>query len=70
MKPKLLVSRYEAAEMLGVSIDSFERHCLPDLRTTKIGRRTLIPVASLEKWIERNSAAPLAADLEKFSRSA
>jgi hypothetical protein len=65
---KLLVSRSEAADMLGVSIDTFERRVMPDLRVTRIGARVLVPVASLERWIERNSARPLSADLAKVHR--
>jgi len=54
--------------MLGVSIDTFERRVMPDLRVTRIGARVLFPVASLERWIERNSARPLSTDLAKVRR--
>ena len=45
----LVISREEAAQVLGVSLDSFERHVQPNLRTVKVGRRVLVPVAALER---------------------
>jgi excisionase family DNA binding protein len=44
----LAISREEAAQRLGVSLDSFERHVQPQLRMVRIGRRILVPIASLE----------------------
>ena len=48
----LAISREEAADRLGVSLDSFERHIQPHLRTVRVGRRILIPIASLEAFLE------------------
>jgi hypothetical protein len=50
-RPALAISREEAAEMLGISLDSFERHVQPDLRTVRVGRRVLVPVVSLEAFL-------------------
>src|SRR3954451_20711137 len=44
------VSREVAAEALGVSLDTFERHVLPDLRVVRRGRRVLVPTRELERW--------------------
>jgi hypothetical protein len=48
----LAISREDAAEMIGVSLDSFERHVQPHVRTVRVGRRVLVPVASLEAFLE------------------
>ena len=59
----LVLSIDEAADALAISRDSFERHVMPDLRLVRIGRRLLVPVHELERWIEREMAIPLVAEL-------
>jgi excisionase family DNA binding protein len=54
--PRLALSKAEAAEVLGVSVDFFEEHIQPDLKIVYKGRRRLIPVRELEKWLEANGA--------------
>jgi len=54
--PRLAVSPGEAAEMLGVSRDYFDEHVIGDLRVVRRGRRILVPVAELERWLARNAA--------------
>jgi len=54
--PRLSVSPDEAAEMLGVSRDYFDEHILPELRFVRRGRRILIALAELERWLDRNAA--------------
>jgi excisionase family DNA binding protein len=54
--PRLSVSPDEAAEMLGVSRDYFDEHILPDLRIVRRGRRILIALTELERWLDRNAA--------------
>jgi excisionase family DNA binding protein len=56
---RLALTKAEAAEALGCSVDHLERHVLPDLRIVRSGRLRLIPMAELEKWLERNSARAL-----------
>jgi len=41
--------------MLGVSVDMLERHVLPEIRVVPVGRRVLVPVAELERFVERNA---------------
>jgi excisionase family DNA binding protein len=55
--PRLSVSPDEAAAMLGVSRDYFDEHILPDLRIVRRGRRILVPLSELERWLERNAAS-------------
>jgi excisionase family DNA binding protein len=55
--PRLTISPGEAAEMLGVSRDFFDKHILPELRIIRRGSKTiLIPIAELERWLEKNAA--------------
>jgi len=55
----LAVRVTEAAEMLSMSRDSFERHVLPDVRVIRRGRLLLVPVKELERWCEREAAFTL-----------
>ena len=48
---RLALSKAEAAQALGVSVDFLEDHVLAELRVVRVGRRTLIPVAELERWL-------------------
>lgn len=53
----------EAAETLGVSRDTFERHVMPELSLVRVGRRLLVPKKELERWLDREMAIPLVAEL-------
>lgn len=57
--PRLALSRREAAVSLSVSIDYLDQHVLPGLRLIRLGRRKLIPVKELERWIADNAALAL-----------
>ena len=53
--PWLALTRAEAAEALGISLNSFERHVQPDLRLIRRGRLRVVPVAELARWLEANA---------------
>ncbi len=57
--PRVALSADNAAEALDVSRDTFDRYIAPELRTIRIGRRRLYPVAELARWAERESAMAL-----------
>jgi len=57
--PRLALSKTEAAEALGVSVDFLEDHILHELRVVRRGRRRLIPVRELERWLDENAARAL-----------
>ena len=61
--PRLALTKAEAAEALGVSVDFLEQHVMPELRVVRRGRRRLIALAELERWLQRSGeAVPLPAD--------
>jgi excisionase family DNA binding protein len=53
--PRLALSKAEAAEALGVSVDFLEQHVMHELRIVRRGRRRLIPVAEITRWMESNA---------------
>jgi hypothetical protein len=54
--PKRLALRLtEAAQVLGMSDDSFARHVRPSIRTVRCDRLILVPVKELEDWIDQNA---------------
>jgi excisionase family DNA binding protein len=56
---RLALTPDEAAAALGVSRDTLERHVLHELRVVRRGRRVLIPVRELERWLDESAAAVL-----------
>lgn len=57
--PRLAVTKTEAAEALGVSVDFLEDHVMRELRIVRRGRRLLIPLDELARWLEANSQRTL-----------
>jgi excisionase family DNA binding protein len=60
-RSRLALSFTEAADSLGMSVDHFRRHVLPDLRVVRTGRLRLVPHAELDGWIDRHAARALEA---------
>ncbi len=56
---RLALSKREAARALGVSVDFLEHHVLHELRIVRRGRRRLIPVRELERWLDANACTAL-----------
>jgi hypothetical protein len=56
---RLALTRPEAAAAIGISLDSFERYVQPELRLVRRGRLRLVPVAELERWLDREAALTL-----------
>ena len=55
----LLITRAEAAALLGVSVKSFDQHVRPQLATVQVGRLPRFRRAEVEAWIvESGSAEP------------
>src|SRR5881398_3679335 len=56
---RLALSKCEAADALGVSVDFVEEHVMHELRVVRRGRRRLIPVCELERWLDPNASLAL-----------
>jgi excisionase family DNA binding protein len=56
---RLALSPAEAAQALGVSRDFLDEHIAPELRIVRRGRRKLIAIRELERWLEREAALTL-----------
>jgi len=64
-RERLALSIDDAARVLSLSRDSFERHVMAQIRVVRVGRRLLVPVRELERWIDRSSSIPLVAELSR-----
>lgn len=51
----------EAAEALGCGVDYFNNYIRHELRVVKRGRRTMVAVTEIERWLKANSALTLEA---------
>jgi len=53
--PRLSLQRKEAAEAIGVSGDTFDRHVRPSLPVVYVGATRLWRVADLDAWLDRQA---------------
>jgi excisionase family DNA binding protein len=56
---RLALSKVEAADALGISVDFLEDHVMHELRVVRKGRRRLIPVKELERWMDEQATQAL-----------
>lgn len=56
---RLALSPDEAATAIGVSRDFLDEHVMPELRVVRRGRRRLIPVRELDRWLDESAARAL-----------
>lgn len=59
MAERLLVTRLEAAERLGMSLSHFQRHVQPHLRCVYSGQLRLYRPSELERWAEETACEPV-----------
>jgi excisionase family DNA binding protein len=57
--PALALSVEQACAALGVSWDTWREHIEPDVRIVRLGRRKLVPVRELEKWLDEHASIAL-----------
>jgi hypothetical protein len=57
--PRLALSIEEACAALGVSWDYWSEHIAPDLRLVRRGRRKLVPVSELQRFLDENAERTL-----------
>jgi hypothetical protein len=57
--PRIALTPPEAAAAIGVGPDFFDAEVAPELRLVRRGRKRLVPVSELERWINDSAAAPV-----------
>lgn len=57
--PRLSLEILEACDALGVSHTTWREHIEPDIRLVRLGRKKLVPVAELERWLSENAQKTL-----------
>ena len=58
MAPRVLLTRQEAAEALGMSLSHFQRHVQPQVRCVYSGQLRLYRPVDLERWSEKAACEP------------
>lgn len=61
--PRLALTPPEAAAAIGVGPDFFDANVAPELRMIRRGRKRLVPVAELERWIVENAEVAVVEEL-------
>lgn len=54
--PRIALTPAEAAAAIGVGPDFFDANVAPELRLIRRGRKRLVPVTELERWIAENAS--------------
>jgi excisionase family DNA binding protein len=57
--PRIALTPSEAAASIGVGPDFFDQQVAPELRIVRRGRKRLIPIQELERWVSRNAEPPM-----------
>lgn len=56
----LALTRRDAARAIGVSLTTFEEQVQPHIGLISVGRKRLVPVAELERWVREHTDEPMA----------
>jgi hypothetical protein len=56
---RVLLTRKEAADSMGMSLRTFERRVQPDVRMVAVGQLRLVAPAELERWAKEHARAPI-----------
>jgi hypothetical protein len=57
--PKIACTPTEAAMALGVSYDYFSQYIADELRWARRGRKKLVAISELQRWLDTNSSLTL-----------
>jgi hypothetical protein len=52
---RIALSKTEVAEWIGCSVDFLDKHVWHELRVVRRGRRLLVPVREVERWMAANA---------------
>jgi hypothetical protein len=55
--PALALTVEQAHLALGISWDTWKAHVEPEIRLVRLGRRKLVPVTELQRWLDANAEA-------------
>jgi hypothetical protein len=61
--PRIALTPPEAAAAIGVGPDFFDQNVAPELRLIRRGRKRLVPVTELERWVTESAGTPIAEEL-------
>lgn len=62
--PRIALTPPEAAAAIGVGPDFFEANVAPELRLIRRGRKRLVPVAELERWVTETASRPVGREID------
>ncbi len=57
--PRLALTPAEAAAAIGISEDHFNRHVRGELRLVRRGRKVIVAIDELERWLDTSAARTL-----------
>jgi hypothetical protein len=57
--PRIALTPPEAAAAIGVGPDFFDENVAPELRLIRRGRKRLVPVIELERWVAQAAGRPV-----------
>ena len=63
--PRTALSPTEVAASLGIGLDHFNHYVRPHVRLIRSGRRVLVPVSELERWLADQAEEPIAIQMTK-----
>jgi hypothetical protein len=61
--PRIALTPSEAAAAVGVGPDFFDANVAPQLRLIRRGRKRLVPVRELERWVAESAELPMVEQL-------
>lgn len=61
--PRIALTPPEAAAAIGVGPDFFDANVAPELRLIQRGRKRLVPVAELERWVAEAAGRSVAEEV-------
>jgi excisionase family DNA binding protein len=53
--PALALTVEQACDALSIGYDTWKAHVEPEIRLVRLGRRKLIPVKELERWLDAHA---------------
>ncbi len=63
--PRIALTPPEAAAAIGVGPDFFDENVAPELRLIRRGRKRLIPVIELERWVSESAGRPVSEEVRR-----